>query len=482
MRYQCRQADQRTSNPRKPYQRRQADQRTSNPRKPRPKSRTSSPARGPGLGPYAPLVSGPGRGSAPRRRPGPHRPVAVGLALVIALATGVGLFVAGPRRRSIRGAGVEAGVTTSVEQTTTTAIDELSPQEAFAQAADRLVSGGSFGYVGTTSAIDVSHVRPGLWLAVDLTVEGEVVTSAESVHEIAVDGSGRAAETVSEGPVVWGRLATSREALPDATYLPITEESGGQAAGKGVALLPTWLDSTVDRQDAGTDGRGNRLLRATLPANVLGEIVDGRAGGGRQRAVDARRRRRSGTGRGHVGTDRAPAAARSRPRPHRGACRHRPAGRRTLTARRSSERSESGWPDPQAGAGSAGVIPTAWRMTDAHPPGSMPRVAKRSEASSSSADAPGSPTTSSAMAQPEPDDRLRDAIVRRVDLRTELGEPGVDIGRADCPGRLPPRLPAPPTTDRDTSIGRRPPPSERRRARRPPRPAAARARAVTAPG
>ncbi len=216
--------------------------------------------------------------SRPTSAWGRTRVVAVGLALVGALATGLGLITVG-RDDDQPAADVEASVTTSVEPTTTTAIDDVSPQEAFAQAADRLVSSGSFGYVGTTSAIDVSHVRPGLWLAVDLTVEGDVMTSAERVHEIAVDDSGRATETVSEGPVVWGRLAPSREALPGATYLPITEESGVQSAGKGVALLPAWLDATVDRRDTGTDERGNRVLRARLPANVLGEIVDGRPPG-----------------------------------------------------------------------------------------------------------------------------------------------------------------------------------------------------------
>jgi hypothetical protein len=208
---------------------------------------------------------------------GRARTVVVGLALVAVLAAAVGLFVAA-RDDDRSATDVVAAVTTSLESTTTTAIDQLSPQDAFAQAADRLVAGGSFGYAGTTSATDVSHVRPGLWLAVDLTVEGEVETSAESVHEIAVDGDGRATETVSAGPVVWGRLATSREALPDASYLPITEESEG-LAGKGAALLPAWLDSTVDRQDAGTDGRGHRVLRAILPAAVLGEVVDGRPAG-----------------------------------------------------------------------------------------------------------------------------------------------------------------------------------------------------------
>lgn len=209
-----------------------------------------------------------------RRRAGM---VVVGPVLLVA-AVGLGLVVLGRDDDQPREADVATDAT-SAEQTTTTAIDAVSPEEAFARAADRLVSGGSFGYVGTTSAIDVSHVRPGLWLAVDLTVEGEVVMSSGRVHEIAVDGSGRATETVTEGPVVWGRLATSREALPGATYLPITDESGAQRAGKGVALLPTWLDSTVDRQDAGTDDRGNRVLRATLPAGVLGETVDGRPAG-----------------------------------------------------------------------------------------------------------------------------------------------------------------------------------------------------------
>jgi hypothetical protein len=208
-------------------------------------------------------------------RGGRARAVAVGVAVVVALAAGLGVISAGAGDDR-PDADVEASVTTSADPTTTTAISDLSPQEAFGQAADRLVAGGSFGYVGTTSAIDVSHVRPGLWLAVDLTVEGEVATAGESVHEIAVDGRGRAAETVSEGPVVWGRLAASRDELPEATYLPIGDESGRQPDGKGVALLPAWLDATVDRRDAGTDGRGNRVLRAILPASVLGETVDGR--------------------------------------------------------------------------------------------------------------------------------------------------------------------------------------------------------------
>ena len=228
----------------------------------------------------APVAPAPGPVGPPATRGGRTRPLAVAVvvAVVVAVAAGLGVLAAGADDDRPE-ADVETGVSMSAEPTTTTAITDLSPEEAFAQAADRLVAGGSFGYVGTTSAIDVSHVRPGLWLAVDLTVEGEVATAAGSVHEIAVDGRGRAAETVSEGPVVWGRLAASRDALPEATYLPIGDESGREPAAKGVALVPAWLDATVDRRDAGTDGHGNRVLRGTLPASVLGEVVDGRAAG-----------------------------------------------------------------------------------------------------------------------------------------------------------------------------------------------------------
>jgi hypothetical protein len=171
---------------------------------------------------------------------------------------------------------VAAQTTTSSSTTTTTQIERATAHQAFDRAADRLVSAGSFAYAGTTHATDVSHVRPGMWLAVEVTVEGEVVTSAHRVHEISVDGAGRAAETVTDGPTVWSRAATSPATLGEVDYLGITEHSGRESTSKGLALLPAWLASSVDRRDAGTDDLGRRLLRASLPAAVLGEIVDGR--------------------------------------------------------------------------------------------------------------------------------------------------------------------------------------------------------------
>jgi hypothetical protein len=215
--------------------------------------------------------------SLPASRGNRARRAAGGVVLVVAVSAVLWLIARDTEDDRPEVTRVDVSATTSRDPTTTGNAD-ASPQEAFDRAADRLVSAGSFRYVGTTTAIDVSHVRPGLWLAVDLRVEGEVVTSTGRVHEIATDDSGRAIETVTEGPVVWSRLATSREALGDATYLPITEESGVQGE-KGAALLPTWLELTVDRQDAGTDHRGQRVLRAILPASALGEIVDGRPAG-----------------------------------------------------------------------------------------------------------------------------------------------------------------------------------------------------------
>jgi hypothetical protein len=211
------------------------------------------------------------------RRPHRRAAVAMGLALLgIVAAIAIAAVVVGGDDDQPRPVSAGGTVTTATEPTTTTAPTEASADDAFALAADRLVSAGSFAYAGTTSAIDVSHVRPGLWLAVDLTVEGEVSTTGSRLHEVAVDATGQAVETVTDGPTVWGRQAATPAALGDALYLPITEDSGEDAAAKGIALLPTWLRSTVDRHDAGTDALGRRLLRATLPADVLGEVVDGR--------------------------------------------------------------------------------------------------------------------------------------------------------------------------------------------------------------
>ncbi|HYZ98017.1 MAG TPA: hypothetical protein VE575_04645, partial [Acidimicrobiales bacterium] len=205
---------------------------------------------------------------------------AAGLALLVVVAA-VGAVVLldqddDPAEVARADAGAEASTDPTSTASTTPTIDDVTPQEAFAGSADRLVSAGSFAYAGTSSAHDVSHVRPGLWLAVDLTVEGEVDTAEGRVHEISVDSADAAVETVTDGPLVWSRQASTREALGQLAYVPVIEDTGTDPTLRGVALLPGWLEATVDRQDAAPDDLGRRVFRASLPADALGQITDDR--------------------------------------------------------------------------------------------------------------------------------------------------------------------------------------------------------------
>jgi hypothetical protein len=83
------------------------------------------------------------------------------------------------------------------------------PQVAFAQASHRLMSSGAFAYEGSVHAEAASPVRPGLWLAAEVRVEGEVQLPSRT-REVMVDSAGRASETVVVGPTAWGRSAERR--------------------------------------------------------------------------------------------------------------------------------------------------------------------------------------------------------------------------------------------------------------------------------
>jgi hypothetical protein len=220
-----------------------------------------------------------------RRRPS----VAVGVVALVAVI-GAGTVAAGirgndrPQAAAVRTdqrAGDPAPERPVPAHATATTLRRTTPVQAFAGAAARLGGAGSFTYRGTASATDVSHVRPSLWLAVDVAIEGEVMVPTGRVHEIALEAGGRAVETVTDGPTVWGRSAPSRDALADRDYRSIPELSDATLPAKGAALLPHWLGTTTGPTDAGVDTLGRRTFRATIPAAVLGEIERGR------RAVDA---------------------------------------------------------------------------------------------------------------------------------------------------------------------------------------------------
>jgi len=155
---------------------------------------------------------------------------------------------------------------TEPRRTTTTDVADLSAGDAFGQAAAQLRDAGGFSYTGTSTATDVSPVRPGLWLAVDLTVTGDVDLASGRLRETATAADDQAIETVSDGVTVWGRVG-------DAGFLTIGEPSDAPVP-RGAALLPVWLNSAVEPEALPDDGSGGRRFKAQLPAEVLGVVVD----------------------------------------------------------------------------------------------------------------------------------------------------------------------------------------------------------------
>jgi hypothetical protein len=208
--------------------------------------------------------------------------VLVAAGLVVLLGAGA-MVVAGAGSGETGTASPTPGreAATTEAPTTTTTTMPASPEDAFAGAASRLEAAGTFAYRGTVSASDVSAVRPSLWLAVDVTVEGEASLAGGLVHEVAVAGNGRATETVVVGVDVWGRSARTRAALADAGYEGIPELSRPEPATKGAAGLAGWLAAVEEPQPAGVDAQGRRQYRGRLPAAALGPTERER------RAVDA---------------------------------------------------------------------------------------------------------------------------------------------------------------------------------------------------
>lgn len=212
------------------------------------------------------------RAAAPVRS---RRWPAVAAGVVVLAAAVVGAVVAGDR-----GGGPSAatsGTTAApVRSTTTTpAVDAVAPEQAVQVARRRLAAAGSFTYRGTISATDVSAVRPGLWLAVDTAIEGEVDLASGRLHEVAVADDGRATEAIVDGPTVWGRAASSREQLAAVPYQRVGS-AAEPVAPQGVARLARWLATATDHHDVADAPNGHRRVAATIPAEVLGEVERGR--------------------------------------------------------------------------------------------------------------------------------------------------------------------------------------------------------------
>jgi hypothetical protein len=206
----------------------------------------------------------------------------IGVAVAVALVLGLGVVVLGGGGDDGPEAADATPTTdggtrgTTGSQPATTPVAQLTPAQAFAQAGQRLQTAGTFAYEGTSSATDVSPVRPGPWLGVDLTVEGRVQLVPSRLIERGTAGDGTVGETVSDGVTIWGRSAAGAGALDGQDLQTLYTLPEPTPAKVGGLLLPQWLTSITGATDGGQDSLGRRTFRATLPASVLGTIEDDR--------------------------------------------------------------------------------------------------------------------------------------------------------------------------------------------------------------
>jgi hypothetical protein len=217
---------------------------------------------------------------APPDETRPRWPLVAGAAVVLVLVIGLMVVVlgGGGSDDAATDASGGRGADTSAETlpTTTTVVDlrSLAPIDAVTLAGARLREAGTFTYQGTSLATDVSPVRPGVWLTVELTHTGEVDLGAGELHDVGVTADGRATETVADGTIVWGRLADSVDELAGVAYLTIGEPNE-LPEPTGALLLPTWLELASTVEDLPDDGSGRRHLRLVVPADAFGEVETG---------------------------------------------------------------------------------------------------------------------------------------------------------------------------------------------------------------
>jgi hypothetical protein len=126
----------------------------------------------------------------------------------------------------------------------------------------RLGQNGSFAYEGHVHAVGPSSFRPGDWTARDVTVEGAMLLSDGLTHDIAVDATGRAVETVTSGPTVWTRSASIVDDLGDE---PWELRSAPGLAKLGTAAVTHLILSATDPSETARDATDRRRIHATLP-------------------------------------------------------------------------------------------------------------------------------------------------------------------------------------------------------------------------
>ncbi|HET6664272.1 MAG TPA: hypothetical protein VFG94_08440 [Acidimicrobiales bacterium] len=133
---------------------------------------------------------------------------------------------------------------------------------AFNNAVHRLGQNASFAYEGEVHAAGQSAFRPGDWTARDVTVAGAVLLDHGLTRDVAVEATGRAVETVTSGPTVWTRSASTVDGISDE---PWDFRSAPGPPTLGTAAVVHLILSATDPSEAARDASSRRLIHATLP-------------------------------------------------------------------------------------------------------------------------------------------------------------------------------------------------------------------------
>ena len=150
---------------------------------------------------------------------------------------------------------------------------------AYTEAVRRFGQATSFTYRGRVHAAGPSPMRPGTWLARDVTVEGAVLLPHAITREVAVAASGGAVETVTSGQTAWSRTASSVRGLANAPWQVVVspDTARPRPAGAfdatrpnrlGIALVADVVRSAGNRRSEPPDATGRRTLRAAGPMNA----------------------------------------------------------------------------------------------------------------------------------------------------------------------------------------------------------------------
>jgi hypothetical protein len=150
---------------------------------------------------------------------------------------------------------------------------------AYSEAVRRFEAAGSFSYRGRVHAAEPSPMRPGTWLAPDVTVEGAVLLPDAITREVAVAAGGGAVETVTSGRTAWSRTASSAPKLVDAAWEVVVSPDatrprppggfdGTRPNRLGIALLADVVRSAGNPRDGPAHATGRRTFRAAGPTNA----------------------------------------------------------------------------------------------------------------------------------------------------------------------------------------------------------------------